>query len=1066
MDLVQADAPEPTVRRRSWRLRLALVGLALVALVLLLVGLTPLGVSTFGRGRIERAFASRYHGRLELESLDLAWTGRQRIEGARLLDPEGAEVGRATLELPGLAALLWGRGRRLGQITVDARAELVAADDGVTNLDRALRPRGVATTSAGSQRPQREPSEGGGLEALEALEARLDLRLERLSWSDATTRAAGGAVVLEGFAAQVALAAGGSLDAQASGRLSGSASGELALSARVERPFAAASDPEPPRADVEVRLRELPLGLLDNLARQDGRLTGLLGERLTLVLTASGTPQAGEAVLELVATRARTTLRARLVEGVLRASEGWALEATSDLDPEALQRLLAGVLPQGVVLARTSLGQPLRVAVPRLSVPLAAALDARARGGDVVGTLLSSTELGISAALGGWALVAPQWLGGEEPLGLGDVRVELRLVPTGGVARGDVELRASLQAPGAGTLALSAGTPDVHALLDAAGGGGEGRAEARVELRGVPTALAERLADVAGTLGPALGDSLDLEAVFDGTLLADGGRRGRLQLGLGARGRQLTARVDGSLAAPADGAAALPALEVRGEISGLALAYELLPPAQQPLAAQVLGETLSFDARSSPTAVGASALSLALTAARLQLSASCELSQEFLRLHGEPGLTLSVRPTPQVLATLLAERVPAGASLALSEEGSALTFTVGTLEVPLGASAAADQAALLRQVRGDLALALPALVWRQPPAAGAGEPLRIELTGTRALVSLTPESGLTAHLTGAVSGQEQDGIDLRLLARDPAALLTGGDPAAPVEVQGGARGLPTALVDAFAAQEGLLVDVLGPRLDLELSGRWPDPDEPLRARLSSGATRVELAARIEDGVLVATGAQGLKASTPLSPLYSQRIVGRLVPLVVGLSKPEGAPPVGLEVSDFTLPLDGDLSRLDANVRLDLNQVVYQLLPGLEGLGAAAAAASGATNRLVNIPPLTLQVRQGVVRYERLPLELGGQSLVFRGSFDLATLELDLATELPLSALGTRVSAELEKVREYVDPAIPVPLELKGPWSKPRLSVGKEFLETALKSAAQGALERGLKGLLERRKKDG
>ena len=47
----------------------------------------------------------------------------------------------------------------------------------------------------------------------------------------------------------------------------------------------------------------------------------------------------------------------------------------------------------------------------------------------------------------------------------------------------------------------------------------------------------------------------------------------------------------------------------------------------------------------------------------------------------------------------------------------------------------------------------------------------------------------------------------------------------------------------------------------------------------------------------------------------------------------------------------------------------------------------------------------------------------------------------------------------------MPVQVRGTWSKPRLSIGREFLESALEQAAEGALRRGLEGLLKRDKHD-
>ena len=87
---------------------------------------------------------------------------------------------------------------------------------------------------------------------------------------------------------------------------------------------------------------------------------------------------------------------------------------------------------------------------------------------------------------------------------------------------------------------------------------------------------------------------------------------------------------------------------------------------------------------------------------------------------------------------------------------------------------------------------------------------------------------------------------------------------------------------------------------------------------------------------------------PLTPLYTKRIVGALLPMAVGLAKPEGAPPAGLRVSNFDLPLDGDLRRLNADVHLDLNQVSYRVLPGFADLIASAVGGEGSGSRTMSL----------------------------------------------------------------------------------------------------------------------
>jgi hypothetical protein len=212
-------------------------------------------------------------------------------------------------------------------------------------------------------------------------------------------------------------------------------------------------------------------------------------------------------------------------------------------------------------------------------------------------------------------------------------------------------------------------------------------------------------------------------------------------------------------------------------------------------------------------------------------------------------------------------------------------------------------------------------------------------------------------------------------------------------------------------------------------------------------------------VLVASGSQALEARLPLSPLVSERIVGPLVPLAVGIEKPPGEGPLGIVVRDFRLPLDRNLAGLDATIELELGQVAFQLLPGLSEI--LASFGRKISQQTAAFEPFSLRIEQGVVGYDGLPITLQGHDLRFSGSFDLASKEFDLDASVPLAILGEGVVRELDKVRELLDPNLAVPLEISGSWNKPKVSIGKDFLDTTVKQAAEGALGRGLRGLLEK-----
>lgn len=82
--------------------------------------------------------------------------------------------------------------------------------------------------------------------------------------------------------------------------------------------------------------------------------------------------------------------------------------------------------------------------------------------------------------------------------------------------------------------------------------------------------------------------------------------------------------------------------------------------------------------------------------------------------------------------------------------------------------------------------------------------------------------------------------------------------------------------------------------------------------------------------------------------------------------------------------------------------------------------------------------------------------------------MKFAAQLPLSLLGKSVTRELEKVKDFIDPNILVPIEISGRWNDPSLRLGKGFVEKLLRDALGGELIDGLQDLFGKKKdkKDG
>jgi hypothetical protein len=122
----------------------------------------------------------------------------------------------------------------------------------------------------------------------------------------------------------------------------------------------------------------------------------------------------------------------------------------------------------------------------------------------------------------------------------------------------------------------------------------------------------------------------------------------------------------------------------------------------------------------------------------------------------------------------------------------------------------------------------------------------------------------------------------------------------------------------------------------------------------------------------------------------------------------------------------------------------------------------------NLKSLSIPIKNGIAGYEAIPISIKGKEYPFVGTYDIAKGEMKFAASLPLSLLGKSVTRELDKVRDFIDPEMLVPIEISGRWNDPSLRLGKGFVEKLLRDALGGELIDGLQDLFGKKKdkKDG
>jgi hypothetical protein len=313
-------------------------------------------------------------------------------------------------------------------------------------------------------------------------------------------------------------------------------------------------------------------------------------------------------------------------------------------------------------------------------------------------------------------------------------------------------------------------------------------------------------------------------------------------------------------------------------------------------------------------------------------------------------------------------------------------------------------------------------------------------------------------LTGKIVDEPAGEIAADVRALDPLTKLaeTNGIDTFRAKIEVRTSRVPTAIVDVLARQDGLLVEALGARLDESVSA----PEISMK----SGAFQFEMRSdlhgvtgqgRVENGTVIIDQVDGLVASVGLGPVMSKRVVGKLVPTLVNVTKPSGAAPAKFSVDALRYPLDGDLRKLDGTVRVDLGEVSYSLFPKLASFFNASSAPSA-----LKIPAITVPIQKGVAGYSRLPVMIAGREYIFSGTYDIVTDAAQLTANVPVNMLGKKVNAELEKLREYIDPNTTVPLTIKGSIVNPSIGVDDKALLKVLKDAGAKALEGAAGGLLD------
>ncbi|MCH7799333.1 MAG: hypothetical protein IID28_12940 [Planctomycetes bacterium] len=310
--------------------------------------------------------------------------------------------------------------------------------------------------------------------------------------------------------------------------------------------------------------------------------------------------------------------------------------------------------------------------------------------------------------------------------------------------------------------------------------------------------------------------------------------------------------------------------------------------------------------------------------------------------------------------------------------------------------------------------------------------LRITLTGSDL------EAGLTAKVTGLVefAGAAEPGrIELTGTVTDLMADGVLALPQATLAMIAKVNRLHTAVIDGLADMQGLLVAALGPRVDaVATASNFSRNSGVLEARFETSNGWL-------DGIVYgANNAVSIKADQPvlaeleLTPPLRDRLLYKIHPLLADIRTTEQ--PVRVTIGESSIPLDGDVSRLDALLEITIGRV--EIDRGSTALILLTLAnASNAKTISGEIEPIKVRIRKGVVTYERFAVKLDKFTMIYSGSIDLNTRYVNLTAEVPLDSLAGTFH-ELEGLTDDVS----VPILYRGPFGNVKAEIEPEFLAEA------------------------
>lgn len=469
-----------------------------------------------------------------------------------------------------------------------------------------------------------------------------------------------------------------------------------------------------------------------------------------------------------------------------------------------------------------------------------------------------------------------------------------------------------------------------------------------------------------------------------------------------------------------------------------------------------LGATLN-----SPLLKMAEPLSIAMLPDRIRsdrpVKMTWQLNPEFANKYlfkptsdGKPGMKLS-KPTP-VDVNLSRFAVSSGDNTGPLKPGVfdlALTAAVGALELTLpdGAKSSLNGTSVaLNSDQGGSTLNFDIGVNEVTYSAGGTPPAVKKLTFKGNVSQLADASG-------------------NVQAKNAVVTATGDMPV-----------IPTALLDALAKQDGLLLDALGPVASATLrADRFGANGGTIDLNATSERASAQIRGSVADGVFISSEPIRMSLTEVTTQLAARFIKG--LPLVGSVQKNKTDTPAMITADAMRVPLDNDFRKLNGVINIDPGQAKFET--GKEFAGILKAINQKTTGSIgQKIDPIKATITNGIMKYERWSLPVGEFKLRTEGTVDLVNGTVDVLTYLPLGSLTEEAAGLFKKGKgglgsilggdkgSKLEDTLMVPWRTRGPYGKTKTEPDLElFAKEAIKELKpEDLLQKGLNDLLKDKSK--